>query len=201
MSTASKEFNLVRAAFMRRASAPELPASALKLAYVIAFKEMDAERQSTYRRQETLAAALNVDERTVRRLLAILEPLGLSIENGHGPGQASTYRIVDIGKPKPTAPPKSGHQRPVLSGHRRPVSKSNTGHSVHEKRTSESAPLNKSLQEDSLGGSYRTPKGGGERRARRKKQASRRRKEEKDRPKIGPILIAEARRVSVIATP
>jgi hypothetical protein len=139
--SASQELNKARAAFMRRASAPSLPASALKLAYLIAFKHMDCRTESTWRvRQETLAADLNAEVRTVQNLLAILAPLGLMIEPGHGPGKTNTYRIVDPEKAKPVSPLKA---------------KSNPRKGEIERREKAkpiSPPLNKTLQSLSLPG-------------------------------------------------
>src|SRR5258708_3139029 len=43
--------------------------------------------------QETLAKDLDASDRTVRRLLTMLEPLGLAIDPGDGRGNASTYRL------------------------------------------------------------------------------------------------------------
>lgn len=93
MTSAPKDLNKIRAAFMRRASAPNIPHAAFKLAWVIAFKYMNGETQTARPAQETLAADLNVSVRTVQRLLDILEPLGLVIVLGHGPNRASTYWI------------------------------------------------------------------------------------------------------------
>lgn len=94
--SASKEFNKARALFMSRASAPELPASALKLAYLIAFKYMNSTAEMTrpvY--QQQMADHLDVTIRQVQRLLAVLEPLGLVIEAGIGRGKANTFRLDD----------------------------------------------------------------------------------------------------------
>jgi hypothetical protein len=85
------EFNKTRAAFMRRASAPNITSFALKLAYVICFKYMNRETGIARPAQETLASDLNVDERTIRRLLGILQPLGLTVIPGNGRGMASVY--------------------------------------------------------------------------------------------------------------
>ncbi len=68
--TATQEFNRARAAFMRRASAPELPAAALKLAYLLAYKHMDSKTGTVSRRaHEELARDLNTSVRSVQRLL------------------------------------------------------------------------------------------------------------------------------------
>jgi hypothetical protein len=83
---------------MQRASAPGIPASALKLAYLIAFKYMNRDTRSTFVGQDTLAADLDTTDRSVRNLLAILRPLGLAIEPGNGRGKASVYRIEAIGE-------------------------------------------------------------------------------------------------------
>ena len=89
----SSSFNQVRAAFMRRASAPNVTPFALKLAYVLAFKYMNRETGIARPAQETLARDLNVTSRTIRTLLDILEPLGLTIIPGHGPNRSSSYCI------------------------------------------------------------------------------------------------------------
>ena len=80
---------------MRRASVPDLPGNACKLAYLIAFRHMDCKTQSVWAvSQETLAAGLNVKIRTVQNLLGILvERCGLKIEVGRGSGKTSTYQI------------------------------------------------------------------------------------------------------------
>jgi hypothetical protein len=154
MSASKEEFNKARAAFMRRASAPELPASVLKLAYIIAYKEIDVDTQSTFRKQTTLATALNADERTVRNLLRILQPFGLVIEPGHGPGNASTYRIEAVpetDKRKSISGISRTKRKPVSGiGRAKPeIRRTNTGNLAHEKRKPISAPLNKNLQEES----------------------------------------------------
>lgn len=128
----AKEFNRIRAAFMRRASAPNINPFVLKLAYVIAFKYMGVESQIAYPAQETLAADLNVSDRTIRSLLNILEPLGLVIVTGHGPGKSSTYWI-DPDKATRKCP-KSGSQLPVIRGSQFPLIEPNTGNSVHDNR-------------------------------------------------------------------
>jgi hypothetical protein len=87
----ASNFNKVRSAFMQRVSAPNITPFALKLAYVIAFKYMNVKTKLAYPAQETLARDLNVDERTIRRLLDILQPLGLTVIPGNGRGLASTY--------------------------------------------------------------------------------------------------------------
>jgi hypothetical protein len=89
----AQELNKIRAAFMQRASAPNIPPHALKLAYLIAFKYMNRKTWSARPAQETLARDLNVSVRTFQRLTDILEPLGLVIVPGDGRGHASTYSI------------------------------------------------------------------------------------------------------------
>jgi hypothetical protein len=145
--SASKEFNKARAAFMRRASAPELPASALKLAYIIAYKEMDVETQSTFRSQKALATALNAKERNVRKLLRVLQPFGLVIEPGHGPGSASIYRIEAVPEPVPEA--EKRHSSAGIRKTKAALWGTKTGTLGHQKRHSSAAPLNKTLQEES----------------------------------------------------
>jgi Helix-turn-helix domain len=151
---ADKSFNQIRAAFMRRASAPNVSPFAMKLGYLIAYKYMNANTRTARPSQETLAADLNVSIRTVRRLTDILQPLGLVTVPGHGPGRASTYWI-DPDKTTPVSP--SGPQkRTPVSGiddaeKRTPVSPieeanadtrcTNTGHPVHEYRTRVSSQL------------------------------------------------------------
>jgi hypothetical protein len=130
----AKEFNKVRAGFMRRASAPKLSPLVLKLAYVIAFKYMSVETQIAYPGQETLGADLNVSARTIRTLLDILEPLGLAIIPGHGPHRSSTYcldpdRAMRESTPPQKRKPASGYKRKPASGY-----KPNTGNLVHDNR-------------------------------------------------------------------
>jgi hypothetical protein len=97
--TDKAEYNKLRARFMARAGAPELPALALKLAYVIAFKRMNTERRVLFIDQPELCREIGLkgkeSTRTIRRLLPILQRCGLSVEPGHGAGHASAYRIVD----------------------------------------------------------------------------------------------------------
>ena len=131
---ASASFNQIRAAFMQRASAPNVAPFALKLAYVIAFKYMNRETQTARPAQETLARDLNVTSRTIRTLLDILEPLGLTIIPGHGPNRASSYCLdpdkISNRKPEPE------NRKPASAYNRKPASasKSNTGKSVHDNR-------------------------------------------------------------------
>jgi hypothetical protein len=91
--TGGSDFNKIRSAFRRRASAPNVTPFALKLAYLLAFKYMNKETQTARPAQETLARDLNVDERSIRRLLDILQPLGLTVVPGNGRGLASSYCI------------------------------------------------------------------------------------------------------------
>ena len=110
-------FNKIRAAFMQRASAPHITPYALKLAYLIAFKYMNRESGVAGPAQETLAADLKVTDRHVRRLLDILQPLGLVVVPGYGPGQSSTYWIdPDKAARKPKRTRESGIKRTRESG-------------------------------------------------------------------------------------
>ena len=88
--TAAENLNKTRAAFMRRASAPNVNPFALKLAYIIAYKYLNAETATARPSQETLACDLGCDPRTVQRMLDILRPLGLVVAPGHGPNRANT---------------------------------------------------------------------------------------------------------------
>jgi hypothetical protein len=69
--TSAREFAKARADFMSRVSAPDIPATALKLAYLIAFKYLNRHTGSTFVAQETLAADLATSVRTVQRLLLV----------------------------------------------------------------------------------------------------------------------------------
>jgi helix-turn-helix protein len=109
----SAELNKIRAAFMQRASAPNMPPHAFKLAYLIAFKYMNRESRVAFVAQETLARDLSVSTRTVQRLLDILQRLGLCITTGSGRGKASTYWIdPTTEKATERATPVSSFQRP-----------------------------------------------------------------------------------------
>jgi hypothetical protein len=133
MNAPAKDFNKIRAAFMRKVSAPTIPALALKLAYVLAFKYMNVEEQAAHPAQETLAADLNVEAvRTVQRLLDVLQPLGLVVVPGHGPGRSSTYWI-DPDKATRVSPINTTSVSPT-PGKRR--------HLKTEKATPESPQLN-----------------------------------------------------------
>ncbi|UGX95794.1 helix-turn-helix domain-containing protein [Bradyrhizobium barranii subsp. barranii] len=144
----TKTLNASRAAFMRRASAPDINALALKLAYLIAFKHMDTETgKTTLRSQETLARDLNVTVRTVQRLLDILIPLGLVIVPGHGPGRAATYWI-DPDKATPVSPINTTPVSPI-GGRKGDTRRPNTRHLTTKYTTPVSPPLKKNLQEDS----------------------------------------------------
>ena len=98
--SASKEFNNRRAQFMKLAAADDLPASLVKLAYLIAYKEIDLKTQTTRRTHATLATRMGVTPRTIQRLLAI-------------PDQALRPR-----RPKRSRPPSDGRllDRPLASG-------------------------------------------------------------------------------------
>jgi hypothetical protein len=128
MTAAAESFNQVRAAFMRRASAPNVTPFALKLAYVLAFKYMNRESRTAFVAQDTLAHDLNVTERHVRRMLDILQPLGLVVVLGHGPNRASTYWIDPDKAEKRTT--ESGYKRTTES-----ASEPNTGLQAHDNRT------------------------------------------------------------------
>ena len=91
----SREQSDARIAFLRRASGPDIPALAFKLAYLIAFKYMNQKTWTAFPSQETLSKDLPADVRTVRRLLAVLQPIGLAIEPGRGRGNVTIYRIED----------------------------------------------------------------------------------------------------------
>ena len=91
---AKPDLNKTRAAFMQRASVPNINPFALKLAYLLAFKYMNRETGTARPAQETLACDLNVTSRTVRTLLYILQPLGLVIVPGTAQiGRAPTGSI------------------------------------------------------------------------------------------------------------
>ena len=92
-SSADLNINKTRIAFMERASAPNVPPHAFKLAWLIAYRYLNRKTWTAYPPQERLARDLNVSVRTVQRLLDILEPLGLTIVPGDGRGYASTYAI------------------------------------------------------------------------------------------------------------
>jgi hypothetical protein len=92
--SASKEFNKVRAGFVKRARAADVPDKAFKLAHLIAYEYMDSDVEETIPiKQERLALDVKASERTVRSLLRILQSLGLNIATGNGRGNASIYRI------------------------------------------------------------------------------------------------------------
>ncbi len=133
-----ENFNQVRAAFMHRAAAPNLPPHALKLAYVLCFKYMNRETQTARPAQETLARDLNVSSRTVRTLLDILQPLGLVIVPGHGPNRSSSYWI-DPEKATPMSPLKTEKRKPTSAYNRKPASTCEpiTGNPVHDNRKSD----------------------------------------------------------------
>jgi hypothetical protein len=92
-AAAPKDFNKTRAAFMERVSAPNIPPHALKLAWLIAYRYMNRETRLAHPSQETLARDLGIEIRSVRRLLDILERMGLVIASGLGRGNASSYWI------------------------------------------------------------------------------------------------------------
>jgi hypothetical protein len=87
------DLNKIRIAFLERASAPNIPPIAFKLAHLIAYRYMNRRTWTAYPPQERLARDLNVSIRTVQRLTDILEPLGLTVMPGNGRGYASLYSI------------------------------------------------------------------------------------------------------------
>jgi hypothetical protein len=115
MTAAAESFNKTRAVFMQRASAPNIPPHAFKLAWMIAYRYMNRDTRTARPAQETLARDLNVSVRTVQRLLDILQPLGLAIVLGHGPNRASTYWI----EPQKTTPVSPINTTPVSPIERR----------------------------------------------------------------------------------
>jgi hypothetical protein len=134
------DLNTIRAAFMRRASAPHISAFALKLAYLLAYKHMDIESRTARLSQETLARDLgDVTVRTVQRMLNVLRPLGLAIVHGHGPNRSSTYWI-DPDKATPQSP---------IGGGKGDSGRQRRRHLTTEKATLQSPLLKKNLQEES----------------------------------------------------
>jgi hypothetical protein len=131
----AKTLNTIRAAFMRRASAPDINSLALKLAYVIAFKYLNSETGTARPSQDTLARDLNISTRTIRTLLDILQPLGLVVVPGHGPNRAATYWI-DPDKATPVSPMGTEKRKPTSGYKRKPASgsKPNTGNLAHDNR-------------------------------------------------------------------
>ncbi|MDE5461151.1 helix-turn-helix domain-containing protein [Bradyrhizobium sp. CSS354] len=144
--TDAKNLNTIRAAFMRRASAPHVNALALKLAYLIAFKFMDSATGTARPSQDTLARDLAVSVRTVQRLLDLLIPLGLVIVPGHGPGRAATYWI-DPDKATPVSPINTTPVSPI-GGRKGDNRRQNTRHPATKYTTPVSPPLKKNLQEE-----------------------------------------------------
>src|SRR5262245_23859173 len=112
-TTASKptNFNKARAEFMRRVTAPAVIPFAFKLAYLLAFKYVNRQTQVAFVSQDRLAADLAVSTRTVRRMLDILKPLGLTIVPGDGRSNASTYWVgPERGTPVSTFSAQKGGQ-------------------------------------------------------------------------------------------
>ncbi|KWV50484.1 hypothetical protein AS156_14255 [Bradyrhizobium macuxiense] len=153
-STAA-DFNKTRAAFMEHVSARDIPAQALKLAYLIAFKYMNRESRDARPSQDRLADDLAVTVRTVQRLLDILRPLGLIVIPGHGPNQASTYRLEE--KATPMSPIEAENTTPMspIEEGKGDIPCSNRRHLVREKATfgagkgdTHVAPTNKKNQEE-----------------------------------------------------
>src|SRR5262245_28108252 len=89
----SREQSEARIAFLRRASDPEIPPLAFKLAYLIAFKYMSQKTWTAFPSQETLGNDLSADVRTVRRMVTVLQSIGLAVEPGRGRGNVTIYRI------------------------------------------------------------------------------------------------------------
>jgi hypothetical protein len=152
--SASKDFNKARALFMARVSAPEIPAMALKLAYVIAYKRMNTDTQVLFIGQPELCREIGVkDPRTIRRdLLPILERCGLSIEPGLGRGHASAYRIVEgeeKGDPAPPFKEEKGDPDAPFEGEKGDPGARKRGIPVHVKGGSTSPPSNEESKEDS----------------------------------------------------
>jgi hypothetical protein len=95
----AKEFNKRRATFMKLAAADDLPPILVKLAYLIAYQELDLKTQTTKRAHATFAARMGVTPRHIQRLLVILtKRCGLVVQSGRGRHQISTYWI---GPPPP----------------------------------------------------------------------------------------------------
>jgi hypothetical protein len=113
--TDRKEHSEARIAFLRRASGPDIPPLAFKLAYLIAFKYMNRSTGTAHPSQETLAKDLDASDRTVRRLLTMLEPLGLAIDPGDGRGNASTYRLETRTNDPSLDGPKKGDMGDLFS--------------------------------------------------------------------------------------
>jgi hypothetical protein len=142
----SSNLNTLRAGFMRRASAPDISATALKLAYLIAYKYMNNDTGTARPSQDTLARDLAVSVRTVQRLLDILQPLGLVIIPGHGPNRASTYSIKPD-KATPTSPVNTTPMSPI-GGRKGDIQRQRTRHPAPEKATPVSPQLKKKNQEE-----------------------------------------------------
>lgn len=88
-----KDFSKLRFAFIERASGRGVPALALKLAYLIAFKYMNRDTAEAFPSQATLAVDLGCTDRTVRTMTDVLRPLGLLVETRHGWQNCSVYRV------------------------------------------------------------------------------------------------------------
>jgi hypothetical protein len=152
--SASKEFNKIRARFMKLASAPKLPANVLKLAYLIAYTHMDSASETAWVGQKRLAADLDVTTRAVQKLTVTLRRFGLEVETGKGPEQANVYRIGD-----PPEAENANCSSPISVENTNcssPIEAENTNWSDIKTRTGEtenanySSPLlNKNLQEES----------------------------------------------------
>jgi hypothetical protein len=143
MSTGT-DHNKVRAAFMRRASAPHVHPYAFKLAYMIGFKYMNRETRVAFVGQETLARDLNVSTRTIKRLLDILKPLGLTIAPGHGPNSANSYWIdPEKGTPVSSIHAEKGTPVSSIEPGKGDSRRQKRGQPVQEKGTPVSPLLNK----------------------------------------------------------
>ena len=89
----NRDLNTIRAAFMRRASAPHINPFALKLAHLIAYKYLNNETGTARPSQERSRPISMSPPAPSGPLLDILRPLGLVVAPGHGPNRASTYWI------------------------------------------------------------------------------------------------------------
>jgi hypothetical protein len=135
---AGKEFNKRRAIFMKLAAADDLPPILVKLAYLIAFQEIDLKTQTTRRTHATLAARMGVTPRTIQRLLVILtKRCGLIVQSGRGRHQMDTYWIG-----------------PLPAENTTPMSHFSSRKCDMENATPMSHVLNKTPTEEPIGSSY-----------------------------------------------
>ena len=144
------DFNRLRAQFSRRANAPEIPALASKLCWVIAYGHMNLKSRSTFVSQITLASDLGgVTVRSVQRMIDVLKPLGLNVAPGHGPDKASTYWV---GEPNTTSmspidADNTTSMSPIQPG-QGDITGTNRRHYRREKATPVSPPLKKVSKKD-----------------------------------------------------